>query len=270
VFFIPVIYSSDNSAVVLETANIKITYTTLLEIIDIRSKDVNQNETAIISVDVFNNLKENATIDLKIKIESENFQEMFNNSHVLSLGINDIIIHYNNTNQIGNYSISSGITYNDIVAGPKYTHFQVKEFVYECELCEYPIIKNVFDGISGFSHKIINFFNTLMIKETETESITSFISKNVSLYINQTNDSTRINLLLKDRKLLVDIGSGSINKTLISPFGSLKVFETNENITEDGIGDIDMLRQLMNETTLVYERELSKVNVEISAIRGQF
>jgi len=269
-FFIPVIYNSDNSAVVLETANIKITYTALLEIIDIHSRDVSQNETATISVDVFNNLKENTTIDLKIKIENENFQEMFNRSHVLGLGVNNLIIYYNNTNQTGNYSVSSSITHDDIIVGPKYTHFQVREFVYECELCKYPVIRHVFDGISGFSHEVINFFNTLMIKETETESITSFISKNVSLYINQTNDSTRIKLLLKDRKLLVDIGPGSINKTLISPFGSLKIFETNENITEDGVGDIDMLRQLMNGAILVYEKELSKLNVEISTIRRQF
>ena len=260
--FSPVIYSSDNSSKVFEEIEVSFNYKTKLEITNIQTNDVTQGETAKIFFDVYNDYGKKIAVNTTMKVQTGDFQGIIEKKFSLNRGLNSLSMDWANTNKIGNYSVSLILTHDGMIIGPKYTYFTVKKKSIASRFT--PMIKKMFLGITGFFKQVTTFQESYTVKKQDDTAILDYVSWNVSLHIEQTNQTTKSVLKTRDGKLLIEQSPGLLKYTVDSPDGMLSIVKEKGKIEETEKGDLQKLKSLLDEMIGVYKEQLIRLNLTSS------
>jgi len=257
--FCPVIYYSNNTAIVFDKIEVSFTYQSPLEVVNISSENIVQGRDSKIYFDIYSTLSQNTNIIAKLIIQSDlqyDIEKELNIKH----GLNQFSIDFKNTENIGEYSVSLILIYNDIIIGPKYTHFTVsKKSIFKPKDYVLPFIQKMFFGINTFLKQTTTIKEKYTIQSEGDKVILDYVSWNSSLHIEQTPEKTISVFETTDGKLTIEQKPGFVRYQLDSPNAQLIVIKDKGKITQQGKGDIGNLQ--LNEMIEKYKEKLEYLEI---------
>jgi hypothetical protein len=131
-FFSPVVYSSDGNAEVFKKIKVSVKYKSPFEISRLRATDTFKHKKSFIFFSVCNQLDRKIKANTTFRIQTSEFEDIVEREFTFRPGLNFRMLKYENTTQEGDYSVSMVLKHEDIIAGPKYTSFKVKDKHWPC------------------------------------------------------------------------------------------------------------------------------------------
>jgi len=260
ILFSPIIYYSNNTAKVFDRIDITFRYTADIEITKINAGNVKQGNTETIVIEIFNSLNHGKEVDLLLKIQTDGFEDKITKQITLNPGKNKVEVDYTNTNHLGKYSVSAVVTSDEIVAGPKYTYFEVsKESL--LEKIWYPISKIFKINFIGFFRQTKSFKEKYTIKKQRGRSILDYASLDMTIHIEQSTDKTITLVKTTMGELKIEQKSQYIDYQLSTSEGWLHITKEKGKIKQDVSGDEKYLKSTLNEIMESYKNKLEELEL---------
>lgn len=173
--------------------------------------------------------------------------------------MNDIRIHWENTNETGNYSVQLVMIANNLTIGPKYTHFEVKEKSIISFDFILPLLRNIYIDFNKFIETKTSLEESIRKEIRDGKEIIDYKSWNVSLYTEKGSDNLMAILKTQNSELIVYETPLYKKYELHSSSGIMKI-EIVRGITEyTVIGEEDKLYNQINENIRIYNEVLTKI-----------
>ena len=258
--FSPVIYYSSNAAKVFDKIDISFKYASPIEITRINATNVKTNNPEKIIIELFNSLTYGQDANLSLKIQTNTYENKIIKQLKLSPGRNMIEVDYTNTDHIGNYSVSAIITAGEIVAGPKYTYFEVFEESF-LEKIWHPVSKIFKINFTGFFKQTKNFKEDYTIKKIGDKTILDYSSIDISIHIEQETNETMTLIKTSKGELKIGQNPGIISYHFSTPDGLLIMVKEKGRINQEIMGDEKQLKSILNEILKSYENKLKELDL---------
>jgi hypothetical protein len=252
--FSPVIYSSNNSALVFEEIEVSFYYKAPIEILSLSSRDVAMGETTRMVVDVYNSYPNSIEASYLAKIDSKNFTKLLENKIILNPGKNSFHLDFK-PEKVANYSISIVLRYDNLIAGPKYTWFSVlqrkkKPLLYG--------IRKLFESFIRAFQQIITPKERVKVERTKGKLILEYKTQNESVRIERKENSLFARLTLPDRIFIFNQTPNSKIFKLYHNSGTYTLEIKNGETRELVQGEVEVLKPLFHETLVIFKQKLSK------------
>ncbi|MBL7170119.1 MAG: hypothetical protein ISS48_03805 [Candidatus Aenigmarchaeota archaeon] len=258
--FSPVVYYSNNTAQVLDKISFSFTYDSMIEITGINATDALKGETEKIALEIFNNFDEDVEINLSLKIQTKSFEDILKKQLTLESGKNKFSIDYNNTDTLGDYSVSAVVVTDSEIAGPKYTHFKItKRSIFGKIL--YPFSRIFKINFSGFFKQTKTFKENYTIKKQGNKTILDYISLNMTIRIEQDDEKTLAEIKTKDGKLTIEQKFMTIKYNLLTPEGNLVMAKEKGQIKQEIKGNEKILKQTLNQIIDLYKNKAEELGI---------
>ncbi len=258
--FSPVIYYPDNSAKVFDTITISFRYTSPIEITKINTTNIEQGNPQKINLEIFNSLTEIRTAGFSLKVTTNEFEDEITSHLKLSPGINTFEIDYENTNYLGDYSVSAVLTDDDIVVGPRYTHFTVSKISILKKIL-HPIFTFFKANFQGFTKQTRSFKEDYTIKKQGGKTILEYISLQMTIKIEQDKEKTITWMKTNKGELKIEQKFGLIEYKLSTPEGSLHIIKEKGKIKQNYNGDSEKLKEILNEMVNSYKNKAEELQL---------
>ncbi|MBD3156093.1 MAG: hypothetical protein GF368_05585 [Candidatus Aenigmarchaeota archaeon] len=256
----PVIYFSNNTVRVFDEIEVYFRYSSSMEITNVDAVDVERGDTQIIDLEIFNSLPQSKMVDLTLVIETEEFKDKITEQLEVAPGGNTFEIGYNDTDYLGNYSITVLIIGDGIVAGPKYTYFEVSRRPL-FEDFWYPVSNFFKKTFQGFSFKSRSFREDYRIMKEEDKTILDYQSLEIKIHIEQDNEKTITWIKTGEGKLRIQQEPGMLDYQLSTPEGSLHIIKERGEIKEDSSGDTEELKRALKSIIQSYQNKLEDLDL---------
>jgi len=259
--FIPVTYYSNNSALVYESINVELIYSSLLEITKINATDTVKNQPATISLDVYSNLANDANAVLSLLISTESSEFVIKKEVLIKKGLNEIKVDWLNTSEIGYYSVQAVLTSDGFTIGPKYTYFQVKERRLSLDDI-LPFFRNFYLNAENFIKNKKNFSSNIKKEIKSGKEVIEYTAPDMKLRVEiELANSTSV-LTTPKAKLVVQENPNSKKYELTTPEGFMILEKTKGMTRQFFVGDPKKLTVEINENIDLYNSILEKINAE--------
>ena len=256
----PIIYYSNNSVQVFDEIEITFRYSSPLEITSIDVSNVEQGDSGTITLGISNSLDQTESVDLIMTIETGEFEDEITRQLEIKPDENTFEINYNNTDKLGNYSISALIVGDGIVAGPKYTYFEVQRKPLFASFW-YPVSNFFKTTFSGFFIQTKSFKDDYKIRKQGDKSILDYQSLEITIHVEQDNKKTISWINTKKGKLKIEQIPGKLDYQLSTPEGSLHIIKEKGEIKQESNGDMESLKKILNNIVDIYKNTLNELNL---------